>query len=231
MKTILKRIFIICTVVLIFVLALTSCALDDVFTNKTRSFIDKILMGESYTAEHKSADDVYNTLMVAGNELYCARKTEESVYEIYLYCDEEKGEYFYVTKSTVGEEVIINKVSLPKNEYISTYTATYAQYSQTSELFHYRHILDMMKTVEDNHYMYSEEEKIQSHYKKTEYSIKAAGNELVLLQETRDEDWSSEQVPEGEEGTGESVVTATIRTTYKNVGKTVITIPKDVLDK
>ena len=238
MKAILKKFLIVGTAVVLFALTLTSCTLDDVFHNRTESYMEKILVGESYTAEHKTADDIYQTLMVAGNEMYCASKTEEVTNEIFLYHEKESGEYFYVTKSTVGEQVFINKQSLPMQEYLAVYAQIYSQYAQSGQLFHYRHILEMMDTLKDENgkimpdqYTYSEAEKIGDHYKKIEYSVKVANNSLVLMEEIRDENWAiDEDATEIEDGE-QSVKTTTIRTTYTNIGKTVITIPQDVLDK
>ena len=238
MKALLKKILILGTALVLFALTLTSCALDDVFHNRTESFMEKILVGESYTAEYKSADDVYYTLMVAKNEMYCAMKTEEAINEIFLYQEKESGEYFYVTKSTIGEQVVINKQSLPKNDYLAQYAGLYTLYSRSDELFHYRHILEMMDTVKDangkiipNQYAYSEAEKIGDHYKKTEYSVKVVNDSLVLMVDIRDENWAVDEDMAGIEDGEQSVKTTTTRTTYTNVGKTVITIPQDVKDK
>lgn len=236
MKTMLKRIFVLSLLGVLLVLSLTSCVLDDVFTNKTVSLIDKITRGDSYTMEYKTVNDVYYKLQISGNQMYCAEQIDSNTLnEIYFYCNEKSGEYFYVTESTIGEANYIDKKSITKEEYTARFAQVYTQYSNLETLFHYRNILEMARCeAEGSKYLYSKERGEFPYYQRTEYSIEVVGRDLILKMEIRDEIWGTEDAGisnENEEKDIE-VVKSTVETTkYTFIGKTKIVIPQDVLDR
>ena len=197
-------------------LFLTSCDIGDWFESDIESAMDDILTGESYTMEHKAANDVYTTLKVADGELCVIYKIGEYAVEHYLFCDEETGKYYYAKVEGDG----VQKISLTEEKYLMHYFTAFYTNSLSDKIFNYRYILDMAYSVSDTKYEYSKESYAQHISTKEEYSIEYDEDKLILTQR------NSSSLMTEENRVLES---STIKTTYSLIGDTEITVPSKVL--
>ena len=215
---------------LVLVFALTSCdfiiSVDSFSRSNIEEIIDDALTKNNYTMSYEVNETEKVTLKIDSGRMHITIKSEAGSEDVYMYCDDEKGIYYYARDWKYGkDDKGFERTKLTKEQYIVKYMETYSQHSQNQKLFNYRHVLEMANKISDDHYEYFNEIYTSDDYLRKEYVIEYKDDALEIVEK------HTEAVP-NPDATNETdqfiLVEKNIKTVYSRVDSMEITFPAKV---